>query len=268
MIQPETKRILEEQEIINRVKTIYFNTQNIECPTDMYLQLKDLYVYFQFNQYKLIALFRDPKWVMFEDTVIRDPSLTKETLIDLYLATFDDSKLNYIADALYSMDNTNTNNNNNNTTNNGTTNNGTTNNGTATNSIQNVTGCPATAQPVIQYQYQYIIQQPQKPSPTQESLQPKQSSESSESSESSCSNKVYLPNESKIVGSGYGFDVLQKFPPICTTLGNSQEKLPDVIFYNKLQGTDLSESDIQVGSILPKFEYKRYIEIPTATNSN
>ena len=198
---------------------------------------------------------------MFEDTVISDPSLTKDALIDLYLATFDDAKLNYIADALYSMDNTNTNTTGTNVT--------TGTNGidtTATNSIQNVTGCPASAsatQPVIQYQYQYIIQQPQKPSPTAlESLQPKQQSESS------CSNKVYLPNESKIVGSGYGFDVLQKFPPICTTLGNSQEKLPDVIFYNKLQGTDLSDSDIQVGSILPKFEYKRYIEIPTATNSS
>jgi hypothetical protein len=50
---------------------------------------------------------------------------------------------------------------------------------------------------------------------------------------------------------------------VCVPLGKPND-LKEVIMQGGLQGTSLEEAqDTQVGSIMPKFEYRRYIEIET-----
>ena len=53
-------------------------------------------------------------------------------------------------------------------------------------------------------------------------------------------------------------------PPICTSLGQKQLEMP-VFTESKLlfQGTELERAftDTQVGSIMPKFEYKEYQDV-------
>ena len=52
-------------------------------------------------------------------------------------------------------------------------------------------------------------------------------------------------------------------PPVCTTLGQPQDAQPYVVVNGELVGTPLLDAaHTDVGSILPKFEYRQYVEIP------
>jgi hypothetical protein len=42
-LQPETTRIIEEKDLIDRIKRLYFKVRNVECPPAIYLPLKYLY---------------------------------------------------------------------------------------------------------------------------------------------------------------------------------------------------------------------------------
>jgi hypothetical protein len=61
----------------------------------------------------------------------------------------------------------------------------------------------------------------------------------------------------------FAWSVPQEFPPVCTTLG--QKPLVQPVMNNSalLLGTPLDDANnTQVGSIMPKFEYKEYVTIP------
>ena len=62
----------------------------------------------------------------------------------------------------------------------------------------------------------------------------------------------------------FAWSVPNERPQVCTTLG--QKQLVQPVFTNSslLLGTPVGEAaqDTQVGSIMPKFEYKEYITIP------
>jgi len=54
---------------------------------------------------------------------------------------------------------------------------------------------------------------------------------------------------------------MEKHPPVCIPVGRPNE-VKEAVLFSDLQGTPLDEAtDTQVGSIMPKFEYQRYIEI-------
>ena len=267
-LQPETTRIIEEKDLIERIKRVYQKVRGKECPTEMYLPSRDLYIYFKYNVYKYVAMLRDTKYAEFEDAVKNDPKLSRESLIDKYLETFDDSKLNYDAAAIEEMDKSQK-------------------EGSrlldfleSTSPFDSNDASKVNSMAMLSYLMKNIKDDEERKKAQEEEERLKKLREASaelekqrkmlatSSTQGGCtsSQRVYLPDESKIVKTDYGVQVLLKSPPICTTLatqGGASQALPDVIVYNGLQGTDLADAnDTQVGSIMPRFEYKRYIEVP------
>lgn len=270
-ILPETARIIEEKELIDRIVRIYKKVRTVECPEEMYLPLKDLYIYFDYNVYKFVALLRDSKYIEFEDMIKSDLKLSKESLIEKYLALFDDSKLNYDAAALEEMDKT-------------------LKKGnrisdlllSTTNKVANSSSSNIDAFAMLSYFMKNINEEKEKAKKLEEEERLKNIKEAtqelekqqkmfvkqtvspspSQQNECTATQRLYLPEESKILNTEYGFRQIMKTPPICIPVGKPND-IPEIIIYNGLQGTNIEESmkNTQVGSILPKFEYVRYIDI-------
>jgi hypothetical protein len=262
-ILPETSRILEEKQVVDRIKKIYLKVREVECPVKMYLPLKDMYIYFDYNIYKFVALLRDTKYSDFQRDVLQISNLTREKLIDLYLATFDDSKLNYDAAAIEEMDKS------------------LPAGSRLIDFLKNDEEAPSAQKTNGMALMAYLMknikddearrkaleeeERIRKMKEAADELERQRKLNMKSTNDTSCDAKqrIYLPNESKILNTEHGFRVLQKLPPVCVPLGKPND-LKEVIMQGGLQGTSLEEAqDTQVGSIMPKFEYRRYIEIET-----
>jgi hypothetical protein len=267
-ILPETTRVLEEKELITRVKRVYLKIREKECVAEMYLPLKDLYIYFEYNVYKFVALLRDTKYADFENIVKNDPNLSRESLIELYLSMFDNSKLNYDAAAIEEMDKSLP-------------------EGTRlldylmsddplSPSEQN----KVNAFGMVAYLMKNLKDEEERKRALEEKQRIKEMRDAANelnkqekklitaavasTGKNTCTStqRVYLPDESKILKTEHGFRVMQNLPPVCIPVGKKTDELSEVVLYSKLQGTSLDEAaDTQIGSIMPKFEYRRYIEI-------
>lgn len=263
-ILPETTRVLEEKDLVQRVKRVYMKVRGKTTPKEMYLPLKDLYIYFQYNVYKFVAMLRDTKYADFEDRVKSDEKMSRTSLIELYLSMFDDAKLNYDADAIEKMDQSLP-------------------KGSRFSDFLSAEGEPkpgdqgaVNAAALLAYLMRNAKDAEDRKKAAEEEerlrklkaaaadLEKQRKLLTASAGKDSCTadQRIYLPNEYKILDTEYGFRVLQKFPPVCIPVGKKNE-VSDPIIYSKLEGTPLSEAqDSQVGSIMPKFEYRPYIEIP------
>ena len=99
-LSPEMSRMVEEKEVLFYIRELYFRARAQKADKSILLPLKDLFIYFDFNPYKLLALFRHSNYKDFEDDFKNSKNLTKQALIEMYLARFDDIKLSQDAEAL------------------------------------------------------------------------------------------------------------------------------------------------------------------------
>jgi hypothetical protein len=262
-ILPETSRILEEKQVVDRIKKIYIKVRQVECPIRMYLPLKDLYIYFDYNVYKFVALLRDTKYSEFQREILQISNLSREKLIDIYHKTFDDSKLNYDASAMEEMDKSLA-------------------KGSrlidfllSEDTSTTDSSAKINAMAMLSYFNKNMKEDEERKKRLEEEEHARKMREASaelerqrrlaikSTNDTSCDTKqrVYLPNESKILNTEHGFRVIQNLPPVCIPVGKPNE-LKEVIMTGGLTGTPLDEAqDTQVGSIMPKFEFRRYIEI-------
>lgn len=263
IILPETSRILEEKQVVDRVKKIYLKVREIECPIRMYLPLKDMYIYFDYNIYKFVALLRDTKYSDFQRNVLQISNLSRDKLIEMYLATFDDSKLNYDAAAIEEMDKS------------------LPAGSRLIDFLMNDDETPSSQTTNSMALLAYLMKNAKDGDARKKALeeeerirkmreaaaelerQRKLNMKSTNDNSCDAKQRVYLPNESKILNTEHGFRVLQNLPPVCVPIGKPND-LKEVIMGNGIQGTSLDEAqDTQVGSIMPKFEFRRYIELDT-----
>jgi hypothetical protein len=259
LLVPETKRMVEEKDVITVLKVIYKKFMKKDLKKELYLPMKDLYVFFDFNIYKFIAMIQDSKYPEFESMVLSDRNLSRESLIELYLKTFDDSKLNYHAEALEKIDK-----------------------GTATNNTIDSIGKNNPGNPISSTDINtnallaFLLANANNinnPNEAANKLDSKDKVDTKNiqdlalstgtNGDGGCtaSQRVYLPDEAKILRSEYGYNTLQRHPPVCIPV-NKPNEVSSVVF-SKMMGTPLEEAEnTEVGSIMPKFEYRRYIEIP------
>ena len=261
-ILPETSRVLEEKQVVDRIKKIYLKVREVECPVQMYLPLKDMYIYFDYNIYKFVALLRETKYSDFQRDVLQISNLSRDKLIEIYLATFDDSKLNYDAAAIEEMDKSLP-------------------AGSRLIDFLNNDEKPSAQKTNGMALMAYLMKNTKDDEARKKALeeeerirkmkeaaaelerQRKLNIKSTNDTSCDAKQRVYLPNESKILNTQHGFRVMQNLPPVCVPLGKPND-LKEVIMQGGLQGTSLEEAqDTQVGSIMPKFEFRRYIEIET-----
>ena len=265
LLVPETKRMVEEKDVITVLKVIYKKFMKKDLKKQLFLPMKDLYVFFNFNIYKFIAMIQDSKYPEFESTLLSDHRLSRESLIELYLKTFDDSKLNYHAEALEKIDK------------------GTAKNNTIDRLGKNNPGNDPPGNPISSNDINTNALLAFLLANSNNINNPKEAANKLDSKEKidtkavqnmtlstgtggdrgcTATQRVYLPDEAKILRSEYGYNTLQRHPPVCIPVNNKSTEVPSVIF-SKIMGTPLKEAEnTTVGSIMPNFEYRRYIEIP------
>jgi hypothetical protein len=103
-ILPETKRMIEEKDILIVLRSIYNKIKHRPMSSTLQLVIRDIYVYYDFNIYKLVTLLRDDKYDAYEKELLAEKNLTKEYVILLLNTKFDNTKITYDADKLEKID--------------------------------------------------------------------------------------------------------------------------------------------------------------------
>lgn len=81
---PEIHKMVADRALLDRIADIYNQEMNTIVPPKMLLPLKDLYIYFNYNEGALRALLRDPQYQNFETDVTTTPDLSNPRLIDTF----------------------------------------------------------------------------------------------------------------------------------------------------------------------------------------
>lgn len=103
-ILPETKRMIEEKDILTVLRSIYKKIKHRDMSSVLQLIIRDIYVYYEFNIYKLVTLLRDDKYDSYEKELLAEKNLTKEYVIFLLNNKFDTENINYKASMLEKVD--------------------------------------------------------------------------------------------------------------------------------------------------------------------
>jgi hypothetical protein len=79
-----------------------------------------------------------------------------------------------------------------------------------------------------------------------------------------CTKRMYLPHEGQMVlRPEFAWSVPQQRPPVCIPVGKTYDPSPLMVVPGNLVGTPLAEAaDTAVGSMLPNFEFKPYVDVP------
>lgn len=83
-IVPEIHKMVSDRALLDRITDIYMQELKLIVPSRMILPLKDLYVYFNYNEGALRALLRDPQYLTFEQEVVTTESLAYIELIAIF----------------------------------------------------------------------------------------------------------------------------------------------------------------------------------------
>jgi len=268
VLSPEMSRMIEEKEVIAYVKDLYQRVLSKKPIKDILLPLRDLFIYFDYNAYKFMALLRHTKYMDFEEEFKSNKNLSKEALIELYLKTFDDELLTKNGEALRktekltplgrkfeSKDIT----------------------GVSGGKIDGaLLGLSDTDTNLL---LKYLKEKGLFGNKDEAGMYLANGGEGAGAAAggagvnyyptelatgagSMCTGqRVYLPTESKIRQTSFGFSVPEKHPPVCIPVGGKSPVSP--VVFGDLLGTSLDDANhTQVGSIMPKFEYNEYIDIP------
>jgi hypothetical protein len=232
---------LAKEDLLTKLTNIYYEERKDDCPRKMILPLRDTYIHLQYNDYLYRAVLRHNNYPKYERDILDSALLTKEKLLEIFNKYFDLTELKLVGndirkEYLLSMKNElgkipepskNKNN----------------------GSDINDTGIN------LEEQLNKILKN------SNNIFDKDKLSEYLDNNKykSDLYMRVYDPINYK---QHYRGEPLFR-PPICTSLGQ-QQKISPVFTESKMlfQGTPLEEAaNTQVGSIMPKFEYKEYQDI-------
>ena len=92
-LTPELTQMLSDRDMLNLIGNIYSQECANSIPAAMVLPLRDVYIYLDYNQYTLRALFRDINYNRFEHDVMNTPDMDNSQLMDAFNASFSKSGL-------------------------------------------------------------------------------------------------------------------------------------------------------------------------------
>lgn len=232
---------LAKEDLLTKLTNIYYEERKDDCPKKMILPLRDTYIHLQYNDYLYRAVLKNNNYSKYERDVLDSALLTKEKLLELFNKYFDLTELKIVAndirkDYLLSMKNElgkipepskNKNN----------------------GSDINDSGIS------VEEQLDKILKN------SNNIFDKDKLAEYLDKNKykSDLYMRIYDPINYK---QQYRGEPLFR-PPICTSLGQ-QNKVSPVFTESKMlfQGTSLEEaSKTQIGSIMPKFEYREYQDI-------
>lgn len=230
-----------KEDLLEKLTNIYYQERNEMAPKKMVLPLRDVYIHLQYNEFLFRAMLQNDKYKLFEKEVVDEALLTKEKLLVYFNKYFDLIELKMKAndirkDFLLKMKNEM---------------------GEVPEASKKSTYSPVDKKDTdISEQLSKIMRN------SNDLFNKDDLAKLLEKGKykSDLYMRIYDPIKYK---QHYRGEPLFR-PPICTTLGK-QQKVSPVFTDSKMlfQGTDLKEAinDTQVGSIMPKFEYKEYQDI-------
>ena len=92
-LTPELPKIIADKDLLQRIITIYREEMKLPVPNDAILPLKDIYVWLNYNEYAFRAFLRDKDYPNFENDIIRNDTLDSVVLKDTFTKTFDSKTL-------------------------------------------------------------------------------------------------------------------------------------------------------------------------------
>lgn len=252
LLSPEVSRMIEEREVLLYIRELYFRARSQKAEKSILLPLKDLFIYFNFNAYKFMALLRHTNYSDFEEEFKKMKNLSKESLIELYHLRFDDLKLTQDGEALRKTEKLKP----------------------LGGQVSTVTGVSSGSlsatdlESISEYLKKSLQDEMKKKIESLSKITSGETKSTMETGSTSfCTNqRYYLDPKSTVKDAKCGFSVPQKHPPICIPVGEKHSVSP--VVFGDLRGASLEESkDTQVGSILPKFEFSEYLELPTSVKN-
>lgn len=251
-LSPELSRMVEEKELIQYIRELYTKERQKKPITDVLLPLRDLFVYVDYNPYKFVAMLRDSKYPDFEVEFLATKKLSKDTLLDIYKRTFNELKIAEDAKAIrktetiasigkkYKS----------------------TPKSSATESTNLFGITDKDGSNLVSFLLEKGFTRVQNKMMADAngtmvrqddiSTSSKQTTQSNSSKSNGLTTSRYYLTPGK--------------PPICVPVGEKHSVSP--VVFGDLLGTTLAEAkDTQIGSIMPKFEYKEYIDVPTTCST-
>ena len=92
-LTPELTQMLSDRDMLNLIGNVYRQECAKDIPSAMVLPLRDIYIYLDYNQYTLRALFRDANYPRFEKDLMNTPDLDNPQVMDAFNASFSKSGL-------------------------------------------------------------------------------------------------------------------------------------------------------------------------------
>lgn len=268
-LNPELKKMISDQEIITYVANIYNDERKKIIPNKMELPLRDLYIYIDYNDYALRAMLRDSKYITFEQNLTTTDNLTKPILINTFLKFFNVEYLTIAGVSIFA--------------NNKSSNDNCTSIGSGPASSGGMGGSMGGGGNYKEMSTNSLFNkdlaaikgfsdnQPSKVVPLGDDV-PYSMTQTAVNltmalnditTDNKGRKRIPIHKHDMVLIPEFAWSVPQEFPQVCTTLG--QKPLVQPVMNNSalLLGTPLDDANnTQVGSIMPKFEYKEYITIP------
>jgi hypothetical protein len=259
-LNPELTKVISDNELINYIANIYNQETGKLIPTAMQLPLRDIYIYIDYNDFAFRAMLRDQKYGTFEQDVMTTENVNKPQLIEIFLKYFTVTELvntgieifgaNPSDKIPYSINSKDPHNGMNLQNMNSSKTSGLFDKDAAAKALGNKGGA------MLGDHSQYSM--------TQTSVKDYEYEKDELTKLPDGKIRVPVHKHDMVLIPEFAWSIPQERPQVCTTLG--QKQLVQPVFTNSslLLGTPIGEAaeETQVGSIMPKFDFKEYITVP------
>ena len=95
-LSPELLHMLSDRDMLNLIGRIYKQECAKVIPAKLVLPMKDIYIFLDYNQYTLRALFRDTNYKRFENDLMTTPDLSNSQVMTSFNASFNKHTLSTV----------------------------------------------------------------------------------------------------------------------------------------------------------------------------
>ena len=252
-LMPELPKLINDKDLFDLIAYMYKVERKKEMPRDVMLPLRDVYIYLSYNNARFRAFLRLHNYEELEAAIRRDPNFDKEALLTWMDENVDQKELNELTRAVEAE---------------------IAEQNKANAAVAGRSSAPASAGVVSAGPASCVAcpasglegQSPEFLSYMQSKCD---ANKNGDAVKCPPPQKLYLPTHegNMVLRPEYAWRMPEQRPPVCTQLGGTTPVAPLMFNSKLLLGTPLEESqeNTSVGSIMPKFDYKAYIEIPKTT---
>lgn len=225
VLAPELTKMISDQSLLELIASIYNKYRSSNVPNGMLLPLRDVYIYLDYNKYKLIVVLQHKNYKPFEKDILSEENLDKDLLIQTFLRYFDMKEINKEAALLQKAADE-----------------------TGQRGYDGLSYAPVNHRDTDSTNLLNNIMN---------GLRKQQECKATD-------DKVYTSHANDMVlNPAYEWSVPQERPPVCTTLGQPALTVQPLLENSRLLlGTPLTDAkNTGVGSIMPKFEFNQYVDV-------